>query len=373
MKEKTKVRIDTFSKPVLLHLVGGNKTQGGMLSYARQLVSCELPGFEQRIWKYRGYRPENDKFICLGWAKTVDVSLFTDLRSVALDFWPLYRWLRKNPATVLYAHNRPNSILAAVLRGICMAPVLAHVHTLGRRKDLYQRVWHMAGATVIYNSKLTCRYFGDSVETAHIQEPSIQWPKRPISGEGRLVACGAIQEFKNFDLIIDAFNLAGEAAPRSLHIYGLSSEPFEPAYQQRIIDKAKQNPRIHLHPWDERWTDQLQYEDIFIHARDKEPFGIVMLEAFAKGCRMVVPRPTFLDDLSHDGIFFAELTPESLAERMAQAKSYMPRQNLWEARRVFENRYSIQSNIQQLQAVLLSVTQDDSRFMGVKEASQVSL
>jgi glycosyltransferase involved in cell wall biosynthesis len=358
------------AKPVVLHLVGGNNAQGGMLSYVRQLVREDLPGFEQRVWKYRGYPPENEKFVCLGRARVLDVNIRTDLKGAALDLLPLYRWLRKNPKTILYAHNRPNAILGAIMHIICGVPVLVHVHTLGRKKILNRLLWRMANATVIYNSTLSCRHFGHAIETAHIHTPTIRWPERPDSGEGSLVACGAIVQVKNIDLIIEAFNAAGEAAPRSLHIYGLSSDPFEPAYQRRIIDMAKQNPRIHLHNWDERWTDHLGYNDIFMHARCMEPFGIVLLEAFAKGCRMVVPHHTFLDDLSHDGIFFADLTPESLAECLRRANTYKPPSHLWESRRACEKQFAIETTLERLHAVLCSVVRGNPRFTGVKELSQ---
>jgi glycosyltransferase involved in cell wall biosynthesis len=132
---------------------------------------------------------------------------------------------------------------------------------------------------------------------------------------------------------------------------------------------AKQNPRIYLHKWDEQWTDHLGYSDIFIHA-GMESFGIVMLEAFAKGCRMVVPRFTFLDDLPHVGIFFADLTPESLAKSLAQANARTPPFDLWESRRVFKKQFSIETILEQLHLLLGSITRKDPRITGAKERSQ---
>jgi glycosyltransferase involved in cell wall biosynthesis len=303
----------------------------------------------------------------------LDVSILGDLGGASLDFLPLYHWLRKNRNAVLYAHNRPNAILGAVMRHIFGVPVLVHVHTLGRKKALNRLLWRMAQATVIFNSTLSCRHFDQAIETAHVHMPTIRWPDRPDPGGGRLVACSAIQQVKNIDLIIDAFNAAGEAAPRTLHIYGLSADPFEPAYQQRIIEMARQNPRIFLHDWDERWTDHLGHDDIFIHARFEEPFGIVMLEAFAKGCRMVVPSDTFLNDLSHEGVFFADLTVESLAKNLGRANAYAPPTSLWESRRVFQKQFSIESTCERLHAVLCAVINDNRRFTGAMELSQKTL
>ena len=361
------------SKYVLLHLIGGDKTQGGMLNYVRQLIGEDLPGFEQRVWKYKGYAPESEKFLCLGRAKSLDFNMFGDLKGAALDFLPLWRWLRKNPRTILYAHNRPNAILAAIMHHVYGIPVLIHVHTLGRKKKMNRLVWRLAQATVIYNSTLSCRHFGQSTETAHIHMPAIRWPERPNPGEGRLVACGAITQAKNIDLIINAFNEAGEAAPPELHIYGLSSNPFEPNYQQRIVEMAGRNPRIHLHEWDERWTDGLGYNDVFIHACSVESFGMVMLEAFARGCRMVVPHDTFLSDLSHEGVFFADLTAESLASGLRQANAYRPTPALWDSRRSYEGQFSIEANARRLHSIVCSILRGNPHFTDVTELSQKGL
>lgn len=373
MRAAPETNADAASKPIVLHLVGGNNTQGGMLSYVRQLVREDLPGFEQRVWKYWGYVPENEKYVCRGRAKILDVNLRTDLKGAVLDFYPLYRWLRENPNTILYAHNRPNVILAAVMRLIFGVPVLVHVHTLGRKKKLNRLLWWMARATVIFNSTGSCKHFEMAVKTAHIHPPTIRWPERPEAGEGRLVACSAMVQIKNVDLIIEAFNIAGNSAPPSLHLYGLSPEPLEPAYQQRIIDMAKGNPRIHLHHWDERWTHHLRSNDVFIHASSLESFGIVILEAFAKGCRMVVPHGTFLEELPREGVFCTDLTADSLVESLTCANAYAPVSNLWETRRACKRQFVIETSCERLHAVLCSVVRSNPHFTGVTELCQKTL
>jgi glycosyltransferase involved in cell wall biosynthesis len=253
---------------------------------------------------------------------------------------------------------------------LCGAPVLVHVHSLGRKKFLNRLVWRLARATVIFNSRLTCRHFGQALEMAHIHTPTIRWPSRPEPGEGRLVACGAIQAIKNIHLIIEAFNAAGDGAPQTLHIYGLSPDPFEPHYQERIIALAKENPRIFLHNWDERWSEHLGYTDLFIHASRLESFGIVMLEAFAKGCRMVVPHDTFLDDLTQEGVYCADLTAESLAMAVRRASSFKQPSSLWETRRIFEKQFAIETTREQLGAILRPIVGSASPFTDAMALSQ---
>jgi glycosyltransferase involved in cell wall biosynthesis len=303
----------------------------------------------------------------------LDTNIPIDLLGAALDFLPLYHWLLKNPRSILYAHNRPNAILGALMHRILGVPVLVHVHTLGRKKVLNRLVWRMAEATVIFNSKLSCLHFDRAIESAHIHTPTIRWPKRSAPGEGRLVACSAVQPIKNTHLIIEAFYAAGKAAPRTLHIYGISPEPLDQAYQDRIIELAKKDRRIHLHDWDARWSEELGYNDRFIHASRLESFGIVMLEAFARGCTLIVPQGTFLDDLPQEGIFSTELTTASLVRSLERAAAYASPSNLWESRRVFERQFSIEETCKQLQSLLSSITNGNPLFRDAKEPSHKSL
>jgi glycosyltransferase involved in cell wall biosynthesis len=200
--------------------------------------------------------------------------------------------------------------------------------------------------------------------------PTIQWPNRPEPGNGRLVACGAFLPIKNIHLIIEAFDVAGGAAPQTLHIYGLSPEPLDAGYQEQIIELAGKNPRVFLHNWDESWLDQLGFDDIFIHASRLESFGIVMLEAFARGCRMVVPHDTFLDDLSQEGIFRSDLTVESLAKAVKHANAERSLPSLWEARRAFEKQFAVETTRQKLCAILSPHSGPERPLMGAAEPSQ---
>ncbi|MGA2174044.1 MAG: glycosyltransferase family 4 protein [Verrucomicrobiota bacterium] len=370
MKADADDKVGASSKPVLLHLVGGGNPRGGLMSYVRQLLQTDLGGIRQCVWKHVEYTPENENFICLGNAKTIDVNILTDLRGAVLDFLPLYRWIGKHPNSILYAHSRAGTILTPILRLLRRCPVLIHVHGHWRQTGFHRLLWRLAKATVIFNSPATCRHFGVAPQTAHIHMPTIRWPNCPEPGEGSLVACGAILPIKNTHLIIEAFNAAGDAAPRSLHIYGFSPEPLDPGYQQRIVELAKKNPRMCLHDWDERWSEHLGYNDIFIHASRLESFGIVMLEAFAKGCRMVVAHDTFLNDLSQEGIFRADLTAEGLAKAVSLAHSYRPPSSLWEARRTFEKQFALETTRQQLCAILCPNVGPKPRFRDATELSQ---
>src|SRR5574341_1318926 len=104
--------------------------------------------------------------------------------------------------------------------------------------------------------------------------------------------------WKNVHLGVEAFNrLISENINAQLVIYGLAKQPLEPDYQNEIIALSKSNPFISLREYDPGWLSQMRASDIFLHPAEQEPFGIVILEAYAAGCRLIVPTGTFLDDL----------------------------------------------------------------------------
>jgi len=77
---------------------------------------------------------------------------------------------------------------------------------------------------------------------------------------------------------------------------------------------------------------------------------------------MVVPQDTFLNDLSQEGVFCADLTTESLAKAVRLANSYGSPSGLWEARRTFEKQFDIETTRQQLCALLCPSVGPKPRF-----------
>jgi glycosyltransferase involved in cell wall biosynthesis len=133
--------------------------------------------------------------------------------------------------------------------------------------------------------------------------------------------------WKNFHLIIEAFNgLTASGIDAELVIFGRSAVPFRKEEQEHIVTLSRSNPAIHVKDHDPQWTSQLTENDVFVHAAQDEPFGIVMLEAFASGCRCVIPAGTFLDEfpepLRSRGIYRVQpMTVANLRQNMAAAMS----------------------------------------------------
>jgi len=169
----------------------------------------------------------------------------------------------------------------------------------------------------------------------------------PPKGTPRFVASSQILRWKNVHLVVEAFlQMAQET--QSLHIYGFSKDPPEPDYQDEIVRLARPHANICLHPWDSNWTNSLCGTDIFVHAAIGEPFGIALLEAYARGCRIVAPHGTFLDELPSAGVFQSVLNSSALAQAMSAAVASPCSNDLWRERQSVAPQFSIENTMEKL-------------------------
>jgi len=347
MKPASEGKAGPSSSTQVLHLVGGLNPRGGLMSYVRSITQERLPGFEQFVWKHRQYPPENDHNVCLGWSKKVDLAITDDIVGAILDLIPLYLWLRKRKGIIVHAHTRMGTILSALISVVRCVPVVVYTHARWRQTACHRLMWRVTRATVIFNSRMTCLHFGFVPEKSHILPPTIQWPAMPPKGTPRFVASSQILRWKNVHLVVEAFlQMAQET--QSLHIYGFSKDPPEPDYQDEIVRLARPHANICLHPWDSNWTNSLCGTDIFVHAAIGEPFGIVLLEAYARGCRIVAPHGTFLDELPSAGVFQSVLNSSALAQAMSAAVASPCSNDLWRERQSVAPQFSIENTMEKL-------------------------
>jgi glycosyltransferase involved in cell wall biosynthesis len=341
----------TASRPIVLHLVCGIDPRGGTASYVRQISGHTIAGFEQRVWRHRDYKAENDSYICRGWARKTEVNAAMDVLGAFLDFLPLWFWLRKNPAVILHAHTRMGTVLAVLIRTLKRIPIITHLHVRWRQVKLHKWLWDASRATVIFNSKGTCLHFGRRPENSEILMPCMPWPEKPLREDERYISASLIVPHKNIHLIVEAFNQTRPNQNLPLYIYGFSVASSDAGYEKHVADLARQNPRIHLETWNPHWAEKMGCSDVFIHASELESFGIVLLEAYAKGCRIIAPYGTFLEDLPLEGIFLTELTVQDLFKKMELAQTYPPSPALWEKRKSVAPLFSVENTALRLSSL----------------------
>ena len=339
----------------VLHVVSGRDSHGGTMAFAVGLASQPMPGLSHRVWKSRHYVPPQPgaSFVCQGLIDKTDVGPMRDLLGGLAEAAPLWSWVAKNKPVILHAHSRLGMVAGALASTFARVPLILNFHFRARRPGRYRRILSWTKATPVFNSRATCEHYGCDPKRALILMPPIRWPSAaPPSGapRTRFVMASTYVRWKNLHLAIEAFHrLTAQGSDAQLVIYGRSSRPLDPVYQGEVIALAGSNPRILLAEYDPAWTSRLCETDIFVHAAQEEPFGIVILEALARGCRLVVPSGTFLDDLpapaASDGVFRAEaLTPGELLGQMKRALASPPDgKGYWQKRQSLSALFSWES------------------------------
>lgn len=312
------------------------------MSYVRAVAGLPLSGVRQQIWKHRSFvAAPTEPYVCAGVAPATDQAMAGDVFRGLAEACALGRWLDRHPATkLLHAHSRVGHFAAALAARRRGVPVLLHLHKLCGHPGVYRFLARFCRGRLVFNSIRTAVWTGIDPRTATVLHPFIQWPRQPAppAGTGRLVAAGALVPVKRLDVLIEAvrrLRSAGENLP--LVIFGRSTQPPD-AKHQRIIEKlAASVPRIEFRDHARNWCDELRSEDIFVHTADREAFGIVILEAFALGCRVLVPEGVFAPELgltrSPTGLASFRGEAAGLAEAIQVMRAVKPDASAWWAER----------------------------------------
>jgi glycosyltransferase involved in cell wall biosynthesis len=347
----------------VLHVLGGSNRLGGIMALVTKIASSPVPGIRQSIWKNREFPvPDGSEvnWVCAGSAPLTELSIPSDVIGAFRDVPGLRSWVQRHANAVLYGHGRMGMLAAAITARMAGSPLLIHVHARARRPGLYRWLWRWSRAKVVFNSRQTCRHYGYDPDESLIAMPPISWPSSEVlsdirqSGSARFVSAGMFVPCKNLHILVGGFKLLVENQPDAeLCLFGNSSEVISD-YQQRVMASVQDHMAIHLMGWDPNWTASLRPADIFVHASQVEGFGIVILEAFARGCRLVVPPETFLDELPPPldklGIVRAkQMDAAGYRWAMQEALAIEPPQGgFWEARKEVSHLFSTETTNRRL-------------------------
>ena len=311
----------------VLHLVGGRTFQGGTASVIRDIVDGPSDGVSHLIWVNREYSEESLPLVRKGSAKSVNESISSDLIGALWDLPALLGSVRKLSISILHAHSRLGIFTGWLAHQILRTPIVFHLHFLARHRWLYRFLIKTSGGNVIYNSRKTCQHYGDDPTTDYIIMPTMEWPTvdLPEASIPRLVAASALVPNKHVDLIIEAGDsLAQTGHAINLVVFGLVPKEVAPASQREILQRYRDKRFVALADWTRDWAENLRSQDIFVHVGQPESFGLVMLEAFARGAKMVALRGTFFEELPREiatqGIYHAaDLAAQDIATAILQA------------------------------------------------------
>lgn len=362
--------------PLVLHVAAGKSAQGGVMAFVETVARLPVPGIVPGIWKHRDFVPANrggdpdsgPRYVLEGVAEATDLGMAHDLRAGWREGIALRRWLRGRRDVLLHAHSRVGIIAACLAGAGGRRPVAVHLHKLSGQPWIYRLLVRVARGRWVFNSQRTREHHGIAPGAAAVIYPPVVWPSAPApapvsadSAGPRLVAAGAFVRVKQFDRLLSAVALLrrrGVSVP--LVIYGRSEPPVDPACDAELVRQAAEVGGVELRAYDAAWAAGLRAGDVFVHAADLEAYGIVILEAFGRGCRVVVPPASVLGELGcrGDGVEVAESTePSVLAGALERALAGEPDATTWwEGRRSWAGRVSAEECVCQLQALYRSLS-----------------
>ena len=349
----------------VLHLVGGKLFQGGTASVVRDLVTASPAGVSSWIWVHRDCSEETGlPLVRKGASRIVSADIAGDLFGAVRDLPSLLRTIKELSISVLHAHTRLGIFAGWFAHQFSGAPLVVHLHFLAGHPWLYRFLIQTAGATVIYNSDRTCQHFGGNPEADYVIMPTLKWPTTDLRGSSppRIVAASALVPNKKVDVIIEACSALQELErPPSLIIYGSLPDSMAPATERKLIREYRHLNFVTFAEWARDWGDLLRTGDIFVHAGTSESFGLTILEAFARGLKLVVPRSNFLEafapEIANTGVYHVNnqsVRDLASAIRMAMNDPVDPR-HLRQLRRAVEPQFSKEVAAQRVSAIYRSV------------------
>jgi len=361
----------------VLHVVGGLASQGGVMAFAEMMARSSMDGVEQAIWKHRDYSgSEGIRWVCEGVARATDMGMRHDLLAGLREARRLSCWLRERAGGgerwILHAHSRVGAIAVSLAGRVGGVRPIVHLHKLSGQPWIYRGLVRWAGAAWVFNSQRTRRHHGVGEGEATVVYPPVRWPGNPAreEGPGRLMAAGAFVRVKQFDRLIGAMSvLRTQGVDWPLAIYGRSDPAVDPVHDRELAALAGGVPGVTLCRYRSAWADELGGSDVFVHPADREAYGIVILEAFARGCRVVVPPESVLSEWEGGwegsaGVTVAESTkPEGLARAIRKAWGETGTvTERWRLRRVAARRVSVEECVCQLGRMYRSLSDTNRCF-----------
>jgi glycosyltransferase involved in cell wall biosynthesis len=188
------------------------------------------------------------------------------------------------------------------------------------KQQLLEHRIRVAG-TVLYPPYDANRFYpnryGDSKDVTKNLRESLNLPTdRLIIG-----SVGRLQSWKGFETIINAISVLHQER-RDLHclLVGAKHE-FEPQYEDRlraIINRLGIQDRVTLVGAQRDVKSWMSAMDVFVHAAEREPFGIVVTEAMALGLPVIASIPGGPEEVITHGVDGLLVTSNSV-EELAQA------------------------------------------------------
>ncbi|MCP3018477.1 glycosyltransferase family 4 protein [Cupriavidus basilensis] len=155
-----------------------------------------------------------------------------------------------------------------------------------------------------------------------IEPAAVAW--RPVfrePGIRRVVTLSRLDRIKRTGLLLQAVRRHPELGSIRFDLYGSGEE------QNALLAAATDLPNVRFHGFRPDAADQLRHADLLVHTCPEEPFGLVVLEAFAAGVPVLVPNAGGAGALvrpGETGFHFAANDPNALARALCDLRRAPP-------------------------------------------------
>lgn len=197
------------------------------------------------------------------------------------------------------------ALLQAVLRG--RGPHLHVVHggtqerlSYGRKRWLAALPVRLVAVSAFVRERLVAHGVPagriEVVENFLAGPPPAERAAFSDGGVRRVVMLSRLDRIKRVDLLFDALDAMPALSALRFDLYGSGEDAAA------LADRARRHPNVHLHGFVADAARALASADLLLHTCPHEPFGLVVLEAFAAGVPVLVPNSGGAGDLVQPGV-----------------------------------------------------------------------
>jgi glycosyltransferase involved in cell wall biosynthesis len=209
---------------------------------------------------------------------------------------------------------------AALDRAATLLPARLTV-TVSRNVDLAQRtLFPHRPTTIIYPAVDTARFDVRAIGDQRAARLRLGLPESvPIFG-----SVGRLERWKGFDVLLDAAPSVFERHPGAMLLLVGGPHELDPTYANEVRRRAARlgnDERIRTVGHQSNPQDWMQAMDVFVHASQNEPFGMVVIEAMALGKPVVASAeggPTEVITAGVDGLLVPYADHQALAAALVE-------------------------------------------------------
>jgi glycosyltransferase involved in cell wall biosynthesis len=208
----------------------------------------------------------------------------------------LWREVRNDRQAAILATGVGQSLVATAVRTLAGArgPHLHVVHggtderlSYGRKRWLASADIHFVAVSEFVRDRLLAHGVSDErISVVHNflhGAPPAQRGPFTADGVRRVVMLSRLDRIKRVGLLFDALERTPSLQSMQFELYG-SGE-----LQSALGERAAQHPQVRMMGFQAKASEALAQADLMLHTCPEEPFGLVMLEAFAAGVPVLVP------------------------------------------------------------------------------------